>query len=67
LDLAIQSVKPISTRRRMVIAAVCQPLAAKPDSRVSLGRLIIEVEGLRIELTGKRFDLLLIDDVGSAR
>ena len=51
----------------MVIAAVCQPLAAKPDSRVSLGRLVIEVEGLRIELTGKCFDLLLIDDVGSAR
>jgi hypothetical protein len=25
------------------------------------------VEGLRIELTGKCFDLLLIDDVGSAR
>jgi len=25
------------------------------------------VEGLRIELTGKSFDLLLIDDMGSAR
>ena len=28
---------------------------------------MIKVEGLRIELTGKRFDLLLIDNVGSAR
>src|SRR4029077_14282254 len=28
---------------------------------------VIEVEGLRIELTGKFFDLLLINDVGSAR
>jgi hypothetical protein len=50
----------------MVIAAVCQPLAAKPDRGV-LGRLVIKVEGLRIELTGKCFYLLLIDDVRSAR
>jgi hypothetical protein len=32
-----------------------------------LGGLVIKVEGLRIELTGKSFDLLLIDDMGSAR
>jgi hypothetical protein len=32
-----------------------------------LGSLVIKVEGLRIELTGKCFDLLLINDVGSAR
>jgi hypothetical protein len=31
-----------------------------------LGRLVVEVEGLRIELTGKSFDLLLINDMGSA-
>ena len=32
-----------------------------------LGRLVVEVEGLRIELTGESFDLLLINDMGSAR
>jgi hypothetical protein len=32
-----------------------------------IGSLIIKVEGLRIELTGKCFDLLLINNVGSAR
>jgi len=31
-----------------------------------LGSLVIKVEGLRIELTGKCFDLLLINDVGCA-
>jgi hypothetical protein len=33
----------------------------------AFGSLIIKVEGLRIELTGKCFDLLLINSVGSAR
>ena len=32
-----------------------------------LGSPAIKVEGLRIELAGKSFHLLLIDDVGSAR
>jgi hypothetical protein len=31
------------------------------------GSLIIKVKGLRIELTGKCFDLLFINNVGSAR
>src|SRR2546430_8467323 len=31
-----------------------------------LGRLAIKVEGLRIELTSKCFDLLLVNNVGSA-
>ena len=31
------------------------------------GHLVIKVEGLRIELTGKCFDLFLVEDVGSAR
>ena len=27
---------PLSTNRRMVIAAVCHPLATKPENRLSL-------------------------------
>jgi hypothetical protein len=38
--------------------------ARKQDA---FGSPVIKVEGLRIELTGKCFDLLLINDVGSAR
>ena len=37
--------KPLSTRRRMVIAAVCQPLAAKPDSRVFLAASLSRWKG----------------------
>ena len=38
----------------------------QPRKQSVLGRFVIKVEGLRIELTGKGFDLLLFDDMGSA-
>jgi hypothetical protein len=38
--------------------------AARRQSRKH--SLVIKVEGLRIELAGKCFNLLLVDDVGSA-
>ena len=50
----------------MVIAAVCQPLAARPPNRRGLCRGVVEVEGLRIELSGKRLDLRFIDGVRGA-
>src|ERR1700730_12766181 len=48
--------------RSRVPTACCQA-----RKQCVLGRLVVEVEGLRIELTGKSFDLLLIDDMGFAR
>src|SRR6266851_5449862 len=48
----------LSTRSRIVAAAVCQPLAASPRKIVSLG-LLVEMERLRIELAGKALDPLV--------
>jgi hypothetical protein len=45
----------------MVIAAVCHPLATKPEA--VLGSVIVEVKGLRIELACKRLDLYRVHDV----
>jgi len=45
LTIPPASGKPLSTRRRMVIAAVCQPLAAKPDSRVFLASSLSRWKG----------------------
>ena len=56
---------PLSTNRRMVIAAVCQPLATKPANSVALAAVLILMERLGIELSGKGFDLRLVDDVRS--
>ena len=48
----------LSTRSRMVNAAVCQPLAAMAaEERVSRG-LLIEVERLGVELSGEGLDLI---------
>jgi hypothetical protein len=54
--------KQPSTIRRMVIAAVCH----QARKQGVLGRLVIKVEGLRIELSSKCFDLLLVNNVGAA-
>jgi hypothetical protein len=48
----------------MVIAAVCQPLATRPHG--AFGDLVIEMEGLRVELGGKRFDLRLVQCMRAA-
>ena len=50
-----------STISRMVIAAVCQPLAASPLKRRFARRLFVEMEGLRIELLGESENLFLVD------
>ena len=42
---ALRHLRALSTRRRMVIAAVCQPLAAKPDSRVFLAASLSRWKG----------------------
>ena len=49
-----------------MIAAVCQPLAASPPNSVRLCRGVVEMEGLRIELSGERLDLRFIDGVRGA-
>jgi hypothetical protein len=43
------------------------PACCQARKKGVFGSLIIKVEGLRVELTSKCFDLLLIDNVGSAR
>ena len=45
------------------MAAVCHPLATKPENRLSLAASIVEVKGLRIELACKRLDLCRVHDV----
>ena len=50
----------------MVIAAVCQPLAASPANRVPLRQPRVEVKGLRVELGGERLDLRLVEGVRAA-
>ena len=57
---------PPSTRSRMVIAAVCQPLAARPANSVRLAECIVEVKRLRVELAGEGLDLRFVDRVRSA-
>ena len=49
----------------MVTAAVCQPLAAKPCKQGSRRRLLVQVEGLRVELGSEGFDLGGVDRVGA--
>ena len=50
-----------SAMSRMVSAAVCQPLAAKPRNTEFFARLLVEMERLRIELPGECLDLLGVD------
>jgi len=58
--------KPVSTRSRMVIAAVCQPLATSSPKNARLAVSSFEVKRLRIELTRKCFYLGRVDDMCSA-
>ena len=44
---------PPSTSSFMVIAAVCQPLAARPP-KIGFRRRLVKMEGLRIELQRRR-------------
>ena len=46
---------------RMVNAAVCQPLAAKPRNTEFFARLLVKMERLRIELPGECLDLVGVD------
>ncbi len=48
----------IVVSRRMVIAAVCQPLAASPSNSVSAASASSSMKRLRIELAPEGFDLL---------
>src|SRR5262249_39771204 len=50
-------------RHRSRVPTACH----QSRKQAALSRLFVKVERLRIELTRKSFDLLLIDDVGSAR
>src|SRR5262249_32288457 len=43
-----------------------QATRRQPGKQRALRRLLIEVEGLRIELTGERLDLRRVDDMGRA-
>ena len=48
------------------MAAVCQPLAARPANMRALGRLVIEVKRLRVELAGEGLDLRFVHRMRSA-
>src|SRR5713226_20907 len=53
--------RSLSTSSRMVMAAVCQPLAASPlEYRVARG-FLVEMERLGIELGAECLDSLLVD------
>ncbi len=49
----------------MVMAAVCQPLAARPWKKLVWGRRLVEMKGLGIEAAGKGLDLVGIQRVGA--
>ena len=56
-----------STISRMVIAAVCQPLAASPLNGDLQRRVFVEMIGLRIELFGEGDDLFLVDALAAGQ
>jgi hypothetical protein len=51
---------------KLIISASVPTACHQARKQGPLSSLVIKVERLRIELTGKSFDLILIDDVGSA-
>ncbi len=53
--------RKFSTTRRIIIAAVCQPLAIRPPKRPRPCRLGVDMHVLRVEAAGKVEDFGLVD------
>lgn len=53
--------RPLSTNKRMVIAAVCHPLATSSPKKCAHRGLGTKMERLWVELPGKRHNLIFVD------
>jgi hypothetical protein len=56
----------LSTSIRMVMAAVCNPLAARAAEDRALRRLLVEMERLRVIFDGEPLDLFRVERVRRA-